>query len=118
MQIEERILLGQKSVRKLQITLKLLLLFFYFAKWLSLVALFETEKHIEAKLCSILQTAYCKLPFLCFVGVYLYESVKLQEGYISLHNTSPPTMKATGCEIVILGYTEIVILGVILRLLY
>ena len=27
-------------------------------------------------------------------------------------------MKATGCEIVILGYTEIVILGVILRLLY
>ena len=61
----------------------------------------------------LLQTSFSVL---CWC-VSLWEC-KLQEGYISLHNTSPPTMKATGCEIVILGYTEIVILGVILRLLY
>ena len=74
--------------------------FSYFAKWLSLPALFETEKHIEAKLCLLLQTAYCKFAFLSFVDVYLYGRVILQ-GYISLHNNSPSTTKTTGCEIVI-----------------
>ena len=46
----------------------------------------------------LVSVAYCKLVFLCFVGVHFCVNVILQ-GYISVCNLSQPTRKATGCEI-------------------
>ena len=43
---------------------------------------------------------YCRLAFLCIFGVYLCTKVILH-GQISLHNSSWPSMTATGCEILL-----------------
>ena len=46
----------------------------------------------------LVSAAYCRLVFLCFVGVYFSASVILQ-GEITLRNANRPTANAAGYEI-------------------
>ena len=66
------------DIRKLQY-LKLLLLG-YFSKQLCLAAFFETKKTYWTKIMLVppVSAAYCRLVFLCFVGINLRASVILQ----------------------------------------
>ena len=59
------------------------------------------KKHVEAKLCLPLQTAYCRLVFPCFTGVYLCVRVQYCKGrHLSIMLVDQ--LQTTRCEILLL----------------